>query len=223
MGSPLITTILPAYNAEAYIRRALRSVLCQGVRQEVIVVDDGSTDDTPSVVREFPEVLCSSGEHRGQAAAMNRGIRAAKGDFVAFLDCDDEWMAQKLKCQLKAFESDPRLDAVFGHAEQAGDALDPTLAAVPVPAHLPGAMLIRRTAIERVGPFNVNLRLGMVIEWYARCRDSQVRELMLAEVVYRRWVHGNNMGLCHGSQRDEYATALRLVLERRRKAALGPR
>jgi hypothetical protein len=82
-------------------------------------------------------------------------------------------------------------------------------------------MLIRRSALHRVGLFNPKLRLGMVIEWYARSRDAGLNEVMLSDVVYRRWVHEANMTVRLADQHQEYAAALRSVLERRRNNRQG--
>ena len=93
--------VIPAFNEEARIERALHSVLRQTWRaDEIIVIDDGSTDETAEVVRTFSEVLYIHQQNRGRAAARNRGIRAARSQFLAFLDADDEWTLNKLEKQL---------------------------------------------------------------------------------------------------------------------------
>lgn len=214
----MISAIIPVHNGETFLSRALRSVLSQScVETEIIVVDDGSTDGSSDVARRFHSVECLRTEHLGQASALNHGVARARGELLAFLDADDEWLPSKLELQTQAMASDPTLDIVFGHAEQVLDAPG-ALQVEPraLPARLPSAMLIRRSALLRAGPFDVQLGLGMVVEWYARARDSGLREIMLDAVLYRRWIHGENTGIRRAAARSEYATALRAVLERRR-------
>lgn len=103
-----ISVIIPTYNRGGVITRALRSVLNQSYRNlEVIIVDDGSTDDTETIVRSFgdPRVLYIRHEVRqGAAIARNTGIRASSSEFIAFQDSDDEWLCQKLEKQMAIFQ-----------------------------------------------------------------------------------------------------------------------
>ena len=109
MGQPTVTVVIPTYNRKGLLPRALTSVARQTrPPDEVIVVDDGSTDDTEGLVRrEFPDVRYLQQENRGVAAARNRGIREAKGEWLAFLDSDDEWLPQKLTRQLDELREQP--------------------------------------------------------------------------------------------------------------------
>ncbi len=107
--SHLVSIIMPAYNAEKHVAESIRSVLEQThANWELIVVDDGSTDGTPDVVREF---VNSDGrikyifqQNGGQASARNTGIRNSSGDLIAFLDADDLWLSEKLQLQVKKME-----------------------------------------------------------------------------------------------------------------------
>ena len=103
---PLVSVVIPVHNRAGLVTRAVYSVLGQSFRDfELIVVDDGSDDDTAEVLGNFDDkitVLCQS--NRGVSAARNLGIRHAKGELVAFLDSDDEWLPQKLERQLAYFD-----------------------------------------------------------------------------------------------------------------------
>jgi len=215
---PVVSAILAVYNGARYLRRALESVLEQTrPPDEVVVVDDGSDDGSGETARAFPGVTCLRIDRSGQAVALNLGVSTSRGTHLAFLDADDEWTARKLELQLACFEADDTLDAVFGHVEQfveTGDGACRSLGASV--AHLPGAMLIARAALLRGGPFAAELRLGMVVEWYARAKDMGLREVVLPDVVYRRRIHGGNMGILHAADRAEYAGMLKGVLDRRR-------
>ena len=103
---PAVSVIIPAYNAEAFLARAIRSVEAQGFRDfEVVVIDDGSTDGTAEVAQGFSSVRCVRGSHGGEAAARNRGLDEARGELVAFVDADDEWLPEKLDRQVGFMES----------------------------------------------------------------------------------------------------------------------
>jgi glycosyltransferase involved in cell wall biosynthesis len=106
-----ITVVIPAYNCEKWISRAIESVLQQSrPADEVIVVDDGSTDSTAEMVRSFgDQVTLIQQENAGVSAARNAGIEAASGDWIAFLDSDDEWMPDYLKRQCELLERNPEL------------------------------------------------------------------------------------------------------------------
>jgi glycosyltransferase involved in cell wall biosynthesis len=101
---PAVSVVIPLYNKGPYIARALNSVLAQTVQDfEVIVVDDGSTDDGAAVVRGFddPRIRLIQQENQGVSAARNRGIEAARAELVAFLDADDEWLPGFLRTILR--------------------------------------------------------------------------------------------------------------------------
>jgi glycosyltransferase involved in cell wall biosynthesis len=124
--APLVSVIIPAYNAAATVVRALDSVLAQqGVALDLIVVDDGSTDATVEVVRErlrdVPQArLLRMERNSGVSAARNAGIAAARGAYLAFLDADDVWLPEKLKRQLACIERDPQVALVSCNSRQIG-------------------------------------------------------------------------------------------------------
>jgi glycosyltransferase involved in cell wall biosynthesis len=106
-----VSVVIPAYNVGPYISRALKSVLTQTrPADEVIIVDDGSTDDTAGVVRAFgSKVRLIQQENAGAGAARNTGILAAKYPWIAFLDGDDQWLAQNLELQMGLLQRNPQL------------------------------------------------------------------------------------------------------------------
>ncbi|KYZ76406.1 hypothetical protein AXX12_08205 [Anaerosporomusa subterranea] len=110
-SNTLVSVIIPAYNAAQTIKRAICSVLNQSYRCiEIIVVDDGSSDDTSERVKSFGEqVHYIAQQNRGVSAARNRGVQAAKGEWIAFLDADDEWHPRKLEIQIQYLDAVPNL------------------------------------------------------------------------------------------------------------------
>lgn len=113
-----VSTIIPAYNAVATIARAVESALAQNYdAQEIIVVNDGSTDGTDSVVETFGAKLVAINQpNRGRAAARNAGLAVARGEYVAFLDADDDWIAHKLAAQIPILDADSGCVLVYSDA-----------------------------------------------------------------------------------------------------------
>jgi teichuronic acid biosynthesis glycosyltransferase TuaG len=112
---PAVSVIIPAYNAQAFLARAIRSVERQTFRDfEMVVVDDGSTDGTADIAREFSSVRYVRGSHGGEAAARNRGLAEARSALVAFVDADDEWLPEKLARQIAFME---KLGSSFSYTD----------------------------------------------------------------------------------------------------------
>lgn len=111
----MVSVIIPTYNSAKYIRDAIDSVLQQTYSEfEILVIDDGSTDDTKTIVTEnYPQVTYYPVPHKGVSTARNYGITNAKGEYVAFLDADDKWLPQKLELQLACFKINNSLGMVF--------------------------------------------------------------------------------------------------------------
>ena len=158
MSQPLVSVVIPAYNAARYIRRSLESVFEQTYRPiEVIVVDDGSTDGTADVVREFGDkvILEQQPNSGGAAAPWNRAIALARGEFVALQDADDVSLPERIERQMAVFEHAPSMDAFFtrvqlmdGEGRLLPTVLDPHFPAgvslEPVPGMSNASVLARR-------------------------------------------------------------------------------
>jgi glycosyltransferase involved in cell wall biosynthesis len=224
----LVSCIIPAFNAERYLAEAVRSALDQSwPRKEVIIVDDGSSDRTADVARSFgPQVLFYSQPHTGAGAARNRGVEMAKGAYLAFLDADDVWPPERLGRMMATLAGDPALDLTFGHvlqfhspdldaAHKARIAGDGTV----MPGRVTGAMLVRRESFLRAGPFPTEWRVGEFMDWYLRAREKGLREAMVAEVVLKRRLHRDNLGIRERASRSDYARIVKNALDRRRKGA----
>jgi glycosyltransferase involved in cell wall biosynthesis len=168
----MISVIIPAYNRAVMLADALRSVSTQTFRDyEVIVVDDGSTDDTEHTVRAAGmPVRYLWQAHSGVSAARNLGVAAARGEWIAFLDSDDRWLAEKLARQMAFVQSHDgvvacqteeiwirngvRVNPRRRHSKPSGDIFLPSLELCLVS---PSAVLLRRATFERLGGFDEGL------------------------------------------------------------------
>ena len=223
-----VSVVIPAHNAERYLGEALESVVAQTVPPfEVIVVDDGSTDSTAAVAQGYaPRVRVHSQPNAGIGPTRNRAVELAEGDLIAFLDADDLWTPRKLELQLAAMAEEPAPDLVFGQVEQFVDPhIDPADAAridCPSglqPGYLLGALLARRDAFARVGPFREDLRVGEFVDWMARAREVGLREVLLEEHVLSRRLHDTNQSRKDRGDMSDFARVAKAALDRRRAAA----
>lgn len=217
--------MIPLFDGERFVAEAIDSALAQ-TRPclEVIVVDNGSSDGGAEVARRFgPPVSLHSEPRRGIGFARNAGLRAAGGDCIAFLDCDDTWDAHKNELQLTALEADEALDLVFGHARQFLDpSLDPEVAErvrvpdSPQPGLNLGSMMAPRRVFDQVGPWDQAWEAADGLAWLVRARSLKLREKMLDEVVAYRRVHGANQSFRNHDYRREWARLLKESLDERR-------
>ncbi|MCX6624538.1 MAG: glycosyltransferase family A protein [Acidobacteria bacterium] len=206
---------------------AIRSALAQThPPMEVLVVDDGSRDESAAIARGFPHpVRVLERPNGGAGAARNTGAGAAAGDFLAFLDADDVWSPDKLSRQLARFTARPELDLVFTNVRSF---LSPDLAAEeqqrivcpsqPMPGLIPSSLLVRRSSFERCGPFPEDLRVGELIPWLGRAGDLGLRSEVMADVLVERRLHNRNLGRMAGDRRQDYLSAVKQMLDRRRQS-----
>jgi glycosyltransferase involved in cell wall biosynthesis len=201
----LVSVVMATYNMAPHIRTAVQSVLDQTYdRVEVLIVDDGSTDNTPEVVEKMRadrRVQVHRQANQGQAAAKNKGIELAHGEFVAFLDADDEWMPRKLELQLPLFERSSSVGVVYSafecmnvdgktfsrprtvmhRGEVSGRLLIENFVCFP-------SAVVRRECIDRVGAFVERYVMGIDYDLWLRISAMYefdfVRE---ATVRYRVW------------------------------------
>jgi len=169
---PLISTIIPTFNRCEFLMEAVRSVLNQTDENlEIIVVDDGSTDDTQkNLAPLFNRIKYVYQENKGPASARNRGIYESRGELIAFLDSDDLWMPEKLKKQRQLFEKDSslmiahtdeiwlrngvRVNQMKKHKKAGGDIFERSLDLCLVS---PSAVMMRRMIFDAVGLWDDNL------------------------------------------------------------------
>src|SRR3954452_22222553 len=167
-----VSCIIPVYNAEQFLAETIESVLAQThAVDEILFVDDGSIDTTKTIIDSYVEkhptqIRYVRQERGGPGAARNRGILAARGEFISFLDGDDLWHKEKTARQLHRFMERPELGISVTHIQnfwldnlhnrEAG--IQEHSRAKAMAGYVPPAAMVRRAIFERVGLFNVNLR-----------------------------------------------------------------
>jgi len=218
-ANPLVSVIVPAYNAERFLAESIESVFAQTYSPiEIVVINDGSTDGTEAVARRFsPRITFASQPNGGISAARNAAIGMATGLFFAFQDSDDVWMPRKTEIQMAAFQADPSLDMVFGGMQEFSSAsnVGPVVAGV-----VPGTMIVKRESFLRVGLFDPSFKIAEFLHWYLLAREKGLRELLLPDLVLKRRIHGDNIGIRERKEIRSYARILKGALDRRR--ASGP-
>jgi glycosyltransferase involved in cell wall biosynthesis len=221
------SVVIPTRNYAQYLLEALDSVLTQSTAPaQVIVVDDGSTDDTRQVLE----------SHIGQkridyvyqppasaAAARNHGLRQARHDLVAFLDSDDRWTPGKMDAQLAVLGERPDVMMVYGHIEQyiSADAIDPDrwrldAANTRLAGVCASTLLARKAVFDRVGSFDEGLRRAEFVDWHARVGSLGLAWVMLPDVLAYRRIHGANSSMRLRDDVNEYLAVARAALLRRR-------
>jgi len=202
-----VAVVVPLFNGRPWIGDALRSVAEQSlVPDEVVVVDDGSTDDSAVIARTFAGVRVVPGAAKGGAAARNRGVRLTSAARVAFLDQDDLWHRDHLRVLNAALDDDADAPAAVGSYGSFSGEHRPRLQAQPrkpapldvwarfpltCPIHTPSTVLVRRTALDAAGGFDESL--GGIADYHLWLRLSADRPLVqLAARTVGRRMHGDS-------------------------------
>ena len=201
---------MPVYNGARYLRGALESALSQTYRPlEIVVVDDGSTDETPGVLAEFGDRIRAIRQpNSGSAAARNAALRAARGELIAFLDADDLWLPHKVAVQVHYLREHPDVDLVATRwltltegAPAAPNELPGPETGVEVDAENSGwlynallidcvvhttTVVIRRRLVDEIGIFDTELRRGQDYDYWLRAsRATQIHTLKTPLSYYR--------------------------------------
>ena len=204
-AAPAVTVVMATYNMGQYLGAAIRSVLDQTFSDlELRIVDDGSTDNTAEVVAPYlvdPRVYYLRQDNAGQTKAKNVGVRGALGRYVGFCDADDLWHPEKLARQLLVFAAHPEAAVVYARVRpmQADGTL---LSPITFPEHsgtitselfisnfIPfGTALVRRDALESVGGFDENRRMGIDWDlWLRLSVNHTFQHLPMELYFYRVW------------------------------------
>lgn len=224
-----VSVLIPAYNCSKYIGSAIESVLSQTFQDfEIIVVDDGSEDETASIVKKYDGVRYIYQEHAGVSAARNRALKEARYELIDFLDADDLMLPEKLEKQVMYLDANPECEIVFCQYENFLDLEESEV----TPRHrqmlekhdnrrLAGA-LVRIGLFEQWGTFNIRMNYGEDTEWLMGIGVGGVEvNHFVDEVLYLRRICNDNISLMHPRIRFKRRTALPLKAQALRRSMKG--
>mgnify|MGYP002641625707 CR=1 FL=1 len=208
MTAPLISVIIPTYNSAPYLSEALDSVLAQThTCIEVLVIDDGSTDNTAAVMADYTDRTVYIRQVRaGPSRARNRGIAEAKGAYTAFLDADDTWLPSKLEKQLSILQREPEVGLIYSRSVDFRDQTGEELRVYPKEMHsgmlfdllleaplfgLP-SVVVRTRVLKELGGFDEGLRTAEDTHLYLRiARNHKI--IGVPDILVRRRIHDRNL------------------------------
>lgn len=221
MKYPLVTCIIPVFNGEKYIESAIESVLNQTYKNiEIILADDGSTDNTPNLIRKYDgKIRYIRQPNAGSASARNLGISKTCGDFIGFLDSDDMWDKDKILLQLECFENNPEIDICLCNIkiinEKEKGILDKNY--VIITPYTVCSILIKAETLKKVGYFNINLKFGEDTDWFMRIRKLGIPvKILKEELVYARLHNHNLTNSINVRSREAIFSQIKNVLDERR-------
>jgi glycosyltransferase involved in cell wall biosynthesis len=210
---PQVSVIIPTYNRGWILKEAIDSVLTQDYKDfELIVVDDGSTDNTSEILASYGNgIRVLFQENKGVSAARNRGIAEASGQFIAFIDSDDLWLPQKLSTQVEFFNQTPdalicqteevwirkgkRVNPKMRHKKPSGMIFEPSLELCLVS---PSAVMIRRVLFDRVGAFDVTLPACEDYDLWLRISCRFPVHLIDTPLIIKRGGHNDQLSSMKG-------------------------
>jgi glycosyltransferase involved in cell wall biosynthesis len=237
MTKPLVSVVIPAYNAERYIGEAIESMLGQTYAPvETIVVDDGSSDATAEIAAGYAGVTVIRQENAGPSVARNRGFKSSSGEIVAFHDSDDAMTPDKLAVQVGHLLDHPGVGCVLAEQEvlvEAGAELPFWIEGSTVPTVMPPrppdladeplvhpmTMVVRRGVFERVGGFDETMRSAEDFDWMLRAAEEEIEIARLSEVLLRRRVHPDSLTQDAAAARLGLFRAFKARIERHRARA----
>jgi glycosyltransferase involved in cell wall biosynthesis len=224
---PMVSVIIPTYNRGWVLREAIDSVLAQDFKDfELIVVDDGSTDNTGEILESYDQdLIVLRQSNRGVSAARNRGIAAAAGRLVAFLDSDDLWLPRKLSSQVDFFNSNPaalinqteeiwirngvRVNPKIRHHKFSGMIFEQSLGLCLVS---PSAVMIKRSLFDEVGVFDEDLPACEDYDLWLRISWRYPVHLIETPLIIKRGGHADQLSKAPGLDKFRIQ-ALKKVIE----------
>ena len=221
-----VSVLIPVYNCSKYIGAAIESTLAQTFQDfEIIVIDDGSEDETASVVKQYKRVKYIYQPHSGVANARNRGLKEAKGEFICFVDADDIMHSEKIMKQVSYLDLHPDCEIVFCRYQSFSNIKENEMTMnqqriyKPFYPCLVTALIRVHLFADEEETFCEQLNFGEDTHWLAKLLTSGVElNHYLEEELYYRRVHDSNMSLrCMQLSRNDYMQLLADAIRSRQK------
>jgi glycosyltransferase involved in cell wall biosynthesis len=221
---PLVSVVLAVQNGERYLAQAIESVLAQSyLTFEIILIDDGSNDDTEKIARSYTEVRYFRQANQGLAIARNIGIEYARGQLIAFLSHDDLWLPNKLRSQADYFARAPETQYTvtwFKYFLEPGFGLPPgfkpELLGKSLIGRIPETVVARRQLFDQIGKFNPDFNFADDVDWFARAKDHGAPMAVIPEVLLLKRLHDSNMTY-NSIQNGELLGLLKQSIQRQRQ------
>jgi glycosyltransferase involved in cell wall biosynthesis len=220
-----VSVIIPVYNGSRYLAAAIDSVLAQThAPDEIIVIDDGSTDSSPEILKSYGDRLrVIRHSNQGVAATRNVGLAHATGELIAFIDQDDLWPAQRTQILVDTLRVQPEARLAVGQVEMLYQRATP-----PGPAEdlstrhrefLLGSLCVRAELFRELGPFNVTIGYADDTDFMIRRQELKIKTAYVQDVTLVYRLHESNTSADSGVSRHYLMAALRESVHRRRKHA----
>ena len=220
-----ISVVIPTYNRYELLKRAIASLYEQTTPpQEIIVVDDGSTDNTKAIVKDFPEIIYIYQENRGVSVARNAGIQKAKNEWIAFLDSDDEWHSKKLQKQIDFHRKNS--DILMSYTDEVWirngkkvkipkkyrkigeDAFVENLSYCNI---APSSVMLHKKLLDRVGLFDEDLEVCEDYDLWLRIASKEKIALIDEKLINKYAGHDEQLGFRKNMDRVRIAILQKLI------------
>lgn len=197
---PLLSVIIPMFNAEKFIETAIKSIINQIYKNiEIVIIDDGSTDRSAEIVKSHKEIKYFFQPNQGPAAARNLGILNASASYLGFHDADDICEVNRFSEQMNLITSYKNIEIVYTRIQnfveigaEVPDYLKTETLMLPRMGFISSA-IIKKSVFEKVGVFDTELLIGEDIDWIARADKKNICSCTIPDVLIQRRLHQNNL------------------------------
>lgn len=211
----LVSVVICVYNGEKYIKEAIESVLSENYPQmEILCIDDGSTDSTMDILRNFGSaVKISSQQNQGVAVARNFASQIAQGEFITYLDSDDLFVPGRIAAMVEVLLQNPETAIVFGQIKQfiTPELIKPSSGKMKIEEDIlagvcPGGVMYRSNIFQEVGEFEKGNQTAYFLDWCLKAKEKGLVEKHLDRIVTLRRVHQNNSSFIEKNNFSSEAT-----------------
>jgi glycosyltransferase involved in cell wall biosynthesis len=209
-----VTVIIPAYNAEKYLARCLRSIINQSMPEheyEIILIDDGSNDDTANIIKCFEQsnlIHLTNPDNKGLPYSLNKGICQSRGEFIVRLDADDFVNRDYLFFLFRVLDDNSKIDAVACDYIEVNDDEDHISVYNPLVRPIGCAIMFRKKDMESIGLYNTEFRINEEVEFMRRFKEKFLVS-RLCIPLYRYRQHGNSLTTIDPEKKNYYDNMLK--------------